>query len=128
MSLTDFSEYIKAKDQLNKDNFFKKHQSSVKKHINDLKKYKPPPHTASTKPTILAQYRGLWFSNENSNAQANFYSKLMKKVAKTQSFQDYVAKNNLASIAIHQSKLDKMLAEEHAAYFKLSTELNLIKK
>ena len=40
----------------------------------------------------------------------------------------YVAKNNLASISIHQSKLDKMLAEEHAAYFKLSTELNLIKK
>ena len=28
---------------------------------------------------------------------------------------------------LHQSKLDKMLAEEHAAYFKLSTELNLIK-
>ena len=40
VSLTDFSEYIKAKDQLNKDNFFKKHQSSVKKHIKDLKKYK----------------------------------------------------------------------------------------
>ena len=83
---------------------------------------------AGYKGTILAQYRGLWFSNENSNAQANFYSKLMKKVAKTQSFKDYVAKNNLASISIHQSKLDKMLAEEHAAYFKLSTELNLIKK
>ena len=37
---------------------------------------------AGYKGTILAQYRGLWFSNENSNAQANFYSKLMKKVAK----------------------------------------------
>ena len=41
---------------------------------------------------------------------------------------DYVAKNNLAPIATHTSKLDKMLAEEHEAYFKLSTELNLIKK
>ena len=48
--------------------------------------------------------------------------------ARDGSFKDYVAKNNLASISIHQSKLDKMLAEEHAAYFKLSTELNLIKK
>ena len=48
---------------------------------------------AGYKGTILAQYRGLWFSNENSNAQANFYSKLMKKIAKTQSFKDYVAKN-----------------------------------
>ena len=83
---------------------------------------------AGYKGTMLAQYRGLWFSNENSNAQANFYSKLMKKVAKTQTFQDYVSKNNLAPISIHQSKLDKMLSDEHAAYFKLSTELNLIKK
>ena len=83
---------------------------------------------AGYKGTILAQYRGLWFSNENSNAQAKFYSNLMKKVAKTQTFKDYVAKNNLAPIATHTSKLDKMLAEEHEAYFKLSTELNLIKK
>ena len=83
---------------------------------------------AGYKGTILAQYRGLWFSNENTKAQAKFYSKLMKKVAKTQTFKDYVNKNNLASISVHTSKLDKMLKEEHEAYFKLDTELNLIKK
>lgn len=40
VSLTDYSEYIKAKDRLNLDNFYKKHRMSVKKHIDDLKKYK----------------------------------------------------------------------------------------
>ena len=83
---------------------------------------------AGYKGTILAQYRGLWFSSENTKAQSNFYAKLMKKVAKTETFKNYVAKNNLAPISIHQSKLDKMLKEEHEAYFKLATELNLIKK
>ena len=83
---------------------------------------------AGYKGTILAQYRGLWFSSENTKAQAKFYTKLMKKVAKTQTFKVYVNKNNLASISVHTSKLDKMLKEEHEAYFKLDTELNLIKK
>jgi len=83
---------------------------------------------AGYKGTILSQYRGLWFSNENTKAQVKFYTKLMKKVSKTQTFKDYVSKNNLASISVHASKLDKMLKDEHEAYFKLDTELNLIQK
>jgi DNA recombination protein RmuC len=36
VSLSDYSEYLKANDQLNKDNFFKKHQNSVKNHLKSL--------------------------------------------------------------------------------------------
>ena len=36
VSLSDYSEYLKANDQINKDNFFKKHQNSVKNHLKSL--------------------------------------------------------------------------------------------
>jgi putative tricarboxylic transport membrane protein len=43
---------------------------------------------------ILAQYRGLWFSDKNTEAQRNFYIDLMKKVSETKSFKEYISKNN----------------------------------
>ena len=36
VSLSDYNEYLKSNDQLNKDNFYKKHQNSVKNHIKSL--------------------------------------------------------------------------------------------
>ena len=36
VSLSDYNEYLKANDQINKDNFFKKHQNSVKNHLKSL--------------------------------------------------------------------------------------------
>ena len=36
VSLSDYNEYIKSNDQLNKDNFYKKHQNSVKNHLKSL--------------------------------------------------------------------------------------------
>ena len=39
VSLTDYSESMKAKDQLNMDKFSKNHLNSVKKHVDSLKKY-----------------------------------------------------------------------------------------
>ena len=51
----------------------------------------------------------------------------MKKVSETKSFKEYVSKNNMTTSWIQGSSLDKMLEDEHNAYFKLSTELNLIK-
>jgi tripartite-type tricarboxylate transporter receptor subunit TctC len=76
---------------------------------------------------ILAQYRGLWFSDKNTEAQRNFYIDLMKKVSETKSFKEYISKNNMTPMWEAGSSLDKMLEDEHKAYFKLSTELNLIK-
>ena len=76
---------------------------------------------------ILAQYRGLWFSDKNTEAQRNFYVDLMKKVSETKSFKEYISKNNMTPMWEAGSSLDKMLEDEHKAYFKLSTELNLIK-
>lgn len=76
---------------------------------------------------ILAQYRGLWFSDKNTEAQRNFYIDLMKKVSETKSFKEYISKNNMTPMWEAGSSLDKMLEDEHNAYFKLSTELNLIK-
>jgi putative tricarboxylic transport membrane protein len=76
---------------------------------------------------ILEQYRGLWFSDKNTEEQRKFYIDLMKKVSETKSFKEYVSKNNMTTSWIQGSSLDKMLEDEHNAYFKLSTELNLIK-
>ena len=39
VSLTDYSESMKAKDQLNVDKFSKNHLIAVKKHVDSLKKY-----------------------------------------------------------------------------------------
>ena len=39
VSLTDYSESMKAKDQLNVDKFSKNHLTAVKKHVDSLKKY-----------------------------------------------------------------------------------------
>jgi len=75
---------------------------------------------------ILEQYRGLWFSEKNTEEQRKFYIDLMKKVSETKSFKEYVSKNNMTPLWIEGSSLDKMLEDEHNAYFKLSTELNLI--
>ena len=36
VSLSDYNEYLKANDQINKDNFYKKHQNSVKNHLKSL--------------------------------------------------------------------------------------------
>ena len=36
VSLSDYNEYLKSNDQLNKDNFYKKHQNSVKNHLKSL--------------------------------------------------------------------------------------------
>ena len=36
VSLSDYNEYLNANDQINKDNFYKKHQNSVKNHIKSL--------------------------------------------------------------------------------------------
>ena len=36
VSLSDYNEYLKSNDQLNKDNFYKKHQNSVKSHLKSL--------------------------------------------------------------------------------------------
>ena len=36
VSLSDYSEYLKANDQINKDNFYKKHLNSVKYHLKSL--------------------------------------------------------------------------------------------
>ena len=36
VSLSDYNDYLKANDELNKSNFFKKHQLSVKNHIKSL--------------------------------------------------------------------------------------------
>ncbi|MCH1416914.1 MAG: DNA recombination protein RmuC [Gammaproteobacteria bacterium] len=36
VSLSDYSEYLNANDQINKDNFYKKHQNSVKNHLKSL--------------------------------------------------------------------------------------------
>ena len=37
VSLSDYSEYLNANDQINKDNFYKKHLNSVKNHLKSLK-------------------------------------------------------------------------------------------
>ena len=36
VSLSDYNEYLNANDQINKDNFYKKHQNSVKNHLKSL--------------------------------------------------------------------------------------------
>ena len=36
VSLSDYNDYLKSNDQLNKDNFYKKHQNSVKNHLKSL--------------------------------------------------------------------------------------------
>jgi DNA recombination protein RmuC len=36
VSLSDYSEYLNANDQINKDNFYKKHLNSVKNHLKSL--------------------------------------------------------------------------------------------
>jgi DNA recombination protein RmuC len=36
VSLSDYKEYLNANDQINKDNFYKKHQNSVKNHLKSL--------------------------------------------------------------------------------------------
>ena len=36
VSLSDYNEYLKANNQINKDNFYKKHQNSVKNHLKSL--------------------------------------------------------------------------------------------
>ena len=36
VSLSDYNEYLKSNDQLNKNNFYKKHQNSVKNHLKSL--------------------------------------------------------------------------------------------
>lgn len=36
VSLSDYNGYLNANDQINKDNFYKKHQNSVKNHIKSL--------------------------------------------------------------------------------------------
>ena len=36
VSLSDYNEYLKSNDQLNKDNFYKRHQNSVKNHLKSL--------------------------------------------------------------------------------------------
>ena len=36
VSLSDYNEYLKSNDPLNKDNFYKKHQNSVKNHLKSL--------------------------------------------------------------------------------------------
>ncbi len=88
----------------------------------------PTFHEAGYKGTILKQYRGLWFSKDNSDAAVKFYIDLMDKVRKSKSFKGYVSKNSLAPIWTTGGDLDKMIKAEHAAYFKLGTELNLIGK
>ena len=40
VSLSDYNEYLKSNDQLNKDNFYKKHQNSVKNHRKPSKTIK----------------------------------------------------------------------------------------
>jgi len=37
VSLSDYNDYLKSNDQINKDNFYKKHLNSVKNHIKSLK-------------------------------------------------------------------------------------------
>ena len=36
VSLSDYNEYLNSNDQINKDNFYKKHQNSVKNHLKSL--------------------------------------------------------------------------------------------
>jgi DNA recombination protein RmuC len=36
VSLSDYNEYLTANDQMNKDNFYKKHQNSIKNHLKSL--------------------------------------------------------------------------------------------
>jgi DNA recombination protein RmuC len=36
VSLSDYNEYLNANDQINKNNFYKKHQNSVKNHLKSL--------------------------------------------------------------------------------------------
>ena len=36
VSLSDYNEYLNANDQINKDNFYKRHQNSVKNHLKSL--------------------------------------------------------------------------------------------
>jgi len=36
VSLSGYNEYLKANDQINRDNFYKKHQNSVKNHLKSL--------------------------------------------------------------------------------------------
>ena len=36
VSLSDYNDYLNANDQINKDNFYKKHQNSVKNHLKSL--------------------------------------------------------------------------------------------
>lgn len=77
---------------------------------------------------LLKQYRGLWMSSDIPEEVQQYYIDQLKKVSESDSFKDYVSKNNLVPAFIAGDELAKMLKEEETNYRKLDEKLGLLKK
>ncbi len=76
---------------------------------------------------VLNSYRGFWTSKDVPTEAVDYYISVMEKVRESDSFKEYMAANQMTELWITGDDLNARLGQEHEAYFKLDTEMGLIK-